>query len=185
MLRGGVGGTLLAMLKRLILGLVKGLAIGGALGAALFFGVQSVQQGGVAGVAAYGLYALIGALAGVLAGKPPWLKGAWVESLLKGLFGLAVGAGLFALASRFLGGQNPVMVPAFGGGAEMALFKHPLLMAPGIATIYAMLVELDNTGEVEPEPKSGVRIRSIDDIKVDEDEEAEASSEKGAAKGRR
>lgn len=167
------------MLKRLILGLVKGLVIGGALGAAVFFGLTHLHP--LTGIGAYGLYALVGALAGVLAGKAPWIKGAWVEALLKGLFGVAVGAGLYALASRFLGVDVPALID---GSVAMKLSEHPLLMAPGIATLFAALVELDNTGEAEPEPKSGVRIRSIDDIKVDEDEEVEATT-KGAAKGRR
>lgn len=169
------------MLKRLILGLVKGLAIGGALGAAVFFGLTHLH--GLAGLGAYALYALVGALAGVLAGKAFWVKGAWVESLLKGLFGVAVGCGLYALASRFLGGVD---VPALvQGSVDMKLASHPLLMAPGIASIYAMLVELDNTGEAEPEPSSGVRIRSIDDIKVDEEEDEAQATTKGASKRQR
>lgn len=179
--RLGEGGTFTAMLKRLILGLVKGLAIGGALGAAVFFGLTHMH--GVGSPWAYGLYGLVGALAGVLAGKAPWVKGAWVESLLKGLFGVAVGAGLYALASRFLGG---VELPNLIEGSRVTeLASHPLLMAPGIASIYAMLVELDNTGEAEPEPSSGVRIRSIDDIKVDEEEDEAPAATKGASKRQR
>lgn len=165
------------MFKRLLIGLLKGLVLGGAVGAALTFGLKA---GAVAGVAAYALYALLGGFAGILAGRPFWVKGAWVESLLKGLFGLAVGAGLYALASRFLS----FPVPNFAAGAgTLEMFAQPMLMAPGVGAIYAALVELDNTGEEEPEP-AGVRIRSIDDIKIDEDEEVEASSSKSASKRR-
>lgn len=165
------------MLKRLLIGLLKGLALGGAIGAAITFGLNA---GPIWGVTAYALYALLGAFAGVLAGRPFWIKGAWVETLLKGLFGLAVGAGLYALASKFLG----AVVPNVAGGDPLEIFKQPMLMAPGIGAIYAALVELDNTGEVEPEP-TNVRIRSIDDIKIDEDEEVEATSSKRDAKARR
>lgn len=166
------------MLKRLILGLLKGLALGGAIGAAVYFGVT--QPHGLTGFAAYALYALVGALAGITSGKGFWVKGAWVESTLKGLFGLLVGGGLYALASAFLKMQLPI-----AGSESLALSAHPLVMAPGIAALFAALIELDNTGEAEPEPKSGVRIRSIDDIKVDDEEEDEAAAAKGAAKGRR
>ncbi|MEZ4394829.1 MAG: hypothetical protein R3A48_27450 [Polyangiales bacterium] len=164
------------MFKRLLIGLLKGLVLGGAVGAALTFGLKEVA---IVGVAAYALYALLGGFAGVLAGRPFWVKGAWVESLLKGLFGLAVGAGLYALASRFLA----FPVPSFAGGGPLEIFKQPMLMAPGVGAIYAALVELDNTGEEEPEP-TGVRIRSIDDIKIDEDEEVEAASSKSSSKRR-
>jgi hypothetical protein len=165
------------MFKRLLLGLVKGLVLGGVVGAAITFGLhQSVD-----GVAAYGLYALLGALAGVFAGRPPWVKGAWVESLLKGLFGVAVGAGLYALGSKFLTIPMPDLA---AGGGTLELFKQPVLMAPGIGAIYAALIELDNTGEAEPEP-TNVRIRSVDDIKVDEDEELGAAQAKGSSKARR
>jgi len=165
------------MFKRLLLGLLKGLVLGGVVGAAITFGLhQSVD-----GVAAYGLYALLGALTGVFAGRPPWVKGAWVESLLKGLFGMAVGAGLYALGSKFLTVAMPDL--AQGSGA-LELFKQPMLMAPGIGAIYAALIELDNTGEAEPEP-TNVRIRSVDDIKVDDEEEADAAQSRGASKARR
>jgi hypothetical protein len=165
------------MFKRLLLGLVKGLVLGGVVGAAITFGLHQ----SVGGVAAYALYALLGALAGVFAGRPPWMKGAWVESLLKGLFGVAVGAGLYALGSRFLNFPMPNLAT---GQGEIALAMQPMLMAPGIGAIYAALIELDNTGEADSEP-TNVRIRSVDDIKVDEDEEVDAAQSRGSSKARR
>lgn len=165
------------MLKRLILGLVKGLVLGGVVGAAITFGLATASLGGVA---AYALYALVAAFAGVLAGRPPWVKGAWVESVLKGLFGVAVGVGLYALASRFL----LMPLPNLAGGEPLAAALQPMLMAPAIGAIYAALIELDNTGEAEPEP-TGVRVRSVDDIKVDEDEEDVAAQTRSDAKARR
>lgn len=167
------------MFKRLLLGLLKGLAIGGALGAAIFFGLSN--QGAVPSPYTYLVYGLVGALAGVLAGRPPWSKGAWVESLLKGLFGVAVGCGLLAVASSVF---KDVYVQILTT-QPIKLVEHVLLMSPGIAALFAGLVELDNTGEAEPEPKSGVRIRSIDDIKVDEEDEDDAASARGGAKARR
>lgn len=166
------------MFKRLLLGLLKGLVLGGVVGAAITFGLKTT----VTGVGAYALYALVGAFAGVLAGRPPWLKGAWVESILKGLFGLAVGAGLYALAMRFL--QIPV--PNLAGVGDGVLTSQPMLMAPGIGAIYAALIELDNDGKAEPE-STGVRIRSVDDIHVDEeeDEAVNASASKSETKARR
>jgi hypothetical protein len=92
-----------------------------------------------------------------------------------------VGAGLYALGSKFLTIPMPDLA---AGGGTLELFKQPVLMAPGIGAIYAALIELDNTGEAEPEP-TNVRIRSVDDIKVDEDEELGAAQAKGSSKARR
>lgn len=159
------------MLKRLLLGLLKGLLVGGALGAA----AHALVGPTLIGVGAYLLYALVGGLAGLIAGRPAWRTGAGVAAILRGVFGLGVGIGLYALAARFLTFQ--VDIP---GTVTGALGQLPLFLAPAIATVYAVLVELDDGGEnPEPEVKSKVRI-DVDDIKVDEEE---APAQKGAASG--
>jgi hypothetical protein len=101
------------------------------------------------------LYAAVGALSGVVAGQPPWRKGAWLASILKAVFGAGVGAGLYALASRFLA----VGVGGIAGLADgTALANAPLLFAPLVAGVYGMLVELDDGGEQPVEQSTGVRV---------------------------
>jgi hypothetical protein len=164
--------------KRLLLGLLKGLVIGGAFGAALHFG-RGVPV--LDGALNWVLYPLVGAVSGALAGRAPWKPGAWIAGVLKAVFGLAVGAGLFALGNKFL----PEM-QVLGAQAKASLAHYPLVFAPMLATVYATLVELDDGGDQpEEEPASGVRVGkiSVEDIDVGEDEEAPAA--KPAAKSKK
>lgn len=162
--------------KRLLFGILKGLAIGGAIGALLHFALGATA---IMSWLNYLLYAGVGALSGVLAGRAPWKPGVWVAAILKGVFGLAVGAGLFALADKF----GPQSLSLFGTTAHLAQF--PLLFAPMLATVYATFVELDDGGEqAEDAPSTGVRAGkiSVEDIDVGEDEEAAKPAAKSAKK---
>ena len=163
------------MLKRLLIGILKGIIVGGAVGAALYFGLH---QGSLESGFAYVLYGAVGALTGVVAGKPLWKQGAWIEALLRGVFGIAVGCGLYALASSFLHvAAIPLPAGLFPrlGDAEIPrfLFQQPLAMAPLLATLYASLIELDNDGKGEDVASTKVRVARLEDINIGE-EEAEA-----------
>ena len=168
------------MLKRLIIGVLKGVILGGAVGAALYFGLG---QGSLEGVYAYLLYGAVGALTGVVAGKPLWKPGAWIEALLRGVFGIAVGCGVYALASSFLSlGAIPLpssLFPALPVGEQADhFFKQPLAMAPLLATLYASLIELDNDGKGDDAGGTKVRVARLEDIDVGGDEsEAPAKPE--------
>lgn len=167
------------MLRRLLIGILKGLLVGGAVGAGLHFGLGRpvLEQA----YFTYPLYGVVGALAGVTAGKPFWRQGAGIEAILRSIFGLAVGCGLYALAAAFLGA-----VPFHIGGVPDAtkFASIPLLMAPTLAILYASLVELDNDGKAEEVAPSRVRVVDVDDIKVDEDEELPAKQSGKATKRR-
>ena len=165
------------MLKRLLIGILKGVTVGSAVAAALYFGLH---QGSLEGLLAYVLYGAVGALTGVVAGKPLWKQGAWIEALLRGVFGIAVGCGLYALASSFLPvAAIPLPAGLFPrlGDAEVPrlLFQQPLAMAPLLATLYASLIELDNDGKGEGETSTKVRVAGLEDIDIGE-ERAEASA---------
>ena len=165
--------------KRLILGILKGLVLGGAVGALLHFALGLPT---LTGVFAYLLYAGVGMLAGVFGGRAPWKPGAWIAAILKGVFGLAVGAGLYALGSRFLPTTN-VLLPA--GTQPTALANIPLLFAPIVALLYGTFVELDDGGDQpEEEASSGVRVGkiSVEDIDVGEDEAEAAKASKSTKK---
>lgn len=167
------------MLKRLLIGLIKGIVLGGGVGAGLYFGAH---VGRVEGAFAYLLYGLLGALTGAVAGKAPWKPGAWIEAVLRGVFGIAVGCGLYALASAFLG-VGAIPLPEVGASVATKLVQQPLLMAPMLAVLYASLIELDNDGkgeDVAAVKGRGVRLEDID-VGEDEDEApAKGASTKGA-----
>jgi len=171
------------MLKRLLIGILKGIVVGGGVGAALYFGLS---QGSLESAWAYLLYGVVGAITGVIAGKPLWKPGAWIEALLRGVFGIAVGCGLYALASSFLHvSAIPLPASLFPAlpPAEQArfLFQQPLAMAPLMATLYASLIELDNDGKGDDVGPSKVRVARLEDIDIGEDE-SEAPA-KPAARG--
>lgn len=171
------GSVWFAMLRRLLVGLLKGVVVGGAIGALLHFGLGLTQIS--ASWMNYSLYALVAAVVGLIAGQPFWRRGAGVAAILKALFGLGVGAGLYAL------GSNYVRVPVDGFslfrlGTE---FPHaPLLFAPAVAALYGMFVELDDGGEPPEEKNTGVRVSTVSD--GDEDVVPVERSEKSSARRR-
>ncbi len=124
---------------RVVLGLLKGAVVGGAIGwAALKLGV-----GG--GAAAFATYAVIGALVGILCGKPPWRQDTIWTPAIKGIVGLGVGIGLFLLGRKVLGFH--VALPAsLGVAPERTLAEVPLLLGPIIGAAWGMLIELDDGG---------------------------------------
>lgn len=138
------------VLKRLALGLVKGLLIGGGIGAALHFGVGWTAA---TGLLAYLLAMGVGATTGVLTGKPPWRQNAWIESVLKGVAGVGVGALLYWLASNWGQFELPLAIPGVAEGASWT--EVPMLTAAGIGGVFGTLVELDNTDDAKDKPQRG------------------------------
>jgi len=131
-----------AILKRLGIGLIKGLLVGAAVGAGFQIGLG---WGDTAGLLGYLLAMGAGATAGILAGTPPWKAEAWIEAVLKGLFGVGVGAGLYWVGSSFLAFEVPFALP--GSQAGVAWTHMPLLYASVVGGFYGAFVELDNTGD--------------------------------------
>lgn len=131
----------MGILKRLGIGLLKGLLVGAAVGTGFQVGLG---WGDTPGLLGYLLAMGTGATAGILAGTPPWKVDAWIEALLKGLFGVGVGAGLYWLSSSFLSFQVPFALPAAEPNVEWT--RLPLIYAPIVGAFYGAFVELDNTG---------------------------------------
>jgi hypothetical protein len=149
-------------LKRLGLGFLKGLVVGLAVGAAFQLGLGWAETGGLLG---YLLAMGTGATAGILAGAPPWRAEAWIESVLKGVFGVGVGALLYWVASSFLGFGVPVALAGADAGTPWPTV--PLVFAPLVAGVYGAIVELDNTagkgdGDTEPKKPAGRRRPSVE-----------------------
>ncbi len=170
-----------SMIQRLVTGLLKGLFLGGVIGALVQFELPQALTG--SGWFRVLLYGLLGTLAGVFAGRPPWKPGAWVESLLKGAFGFAVGCGLYALAAHFLPQELPVHIRGLPAGS---LASVPVLFAPVLAMVYSALVELDNTGEPEAvRGTPGVRVANADKLLASIPDEDEAPAAKPRVQSRK
>jgi hypothetical protein len=137
------------MIGRLVKGLVLGLLMGGGLAGILIKGLGittfAVAGGGFA-FSAFSAAMVTGALAGLLAGKPIWAEGAWIEGILKTVFGALLGAGAMFLARKFGGMEFPL--PSLGLGAGN-IGDLPIVTLPAIATLLSVFYELDNTDSAE------------------------------------
>jgi hypothetical protein len=128
------------VIGRFFLGLVKGLVIGAALGAAFHFELGITEAGGLLG---YLLAMGTGSTAGILVGRPPWRQDAWLESVLKSVAGMALGAGLFFAANRW--GFWRLPFTAFGVASGAPFFTVPLVFLPIVGAAFGAIVELDHT----------------------------------------
>ena len=123
---------------RVLLGIVKGALIGGAVG----YGASRIGLGG----SGYLIYAAVGFLVGVVCGKALWKQETLWTPLLKGLFGSVVLCGLYWGASKLMGGLR-VPLPAVLGAGDHPLVDVPQVLAPALAIIYGVFVEVDDGGK--------------------------------------
>ena len=138
---------------RVILGLLKGGVVGG------LFGALALKLGVTGGAAAVVTYAIIGAAAGIVCGRPPWRQDTFWTSALKGLFGLAVGVGLNFLARKLLGGAHLAFTAKLGA-PDQPLVDVPLVLGPVIGAVWGIFVEIDDSagpdkgGAAKAKPKA-------------------------------
>jgi hypothetical protein len=125
---------------RLILGLLKGGVVGAALGA------LALKLGVTGGFFAAFTYAIVGGIAGIVCGRPPWRQDTSWTSLLKGIFGLAVGIGLYFLAHKLLGNTHVAFAAKLGANPASPIVDIPVLLGPAIGAVWGALVELDDAG---------------------------------------
>jgi hypothetical protein len=125
---------------RVVLGLLKGAVVGGALGWAAF------KLGVAGGAAAFATYAIIGGLVGMICGKPPWRQDTIWTSVLKGVFGLAVGAGLYWVGQKVLGGLHVPLPAALGAAPDRTFSELPILFGPLVGALWGGFVEVDDGG---------------------------------------
>lgn len=136
---------------RLLLGLVKGVIIGAGVG----YGAFALGLGGAFNWVTYGA---VGALVGLLVGRPIWShildkRSTAVTSILKAAFGFGIGCGLYALIAKVWG----------GGGLQLAAISDALGAEPrdlidwqfvtggAIGALYGAFVEVDDA----PAPAEG------------------------------
>jgi hypothetical protein len=133
------------MLKRLLVGLVLGVLIGGIVAAGIVKGMGVASFADTGGAAlAYLAATVTGVLAGLVAGKPIWAKGAWIEVGLKAFFGSLLAAGAMFALRKWV----DVSVDLAGLGAGK-LGDLPVTALPIISTVLGVFYELDNTGSEE------------------------------------
>ena len=136
---------------RLLLGFLKGLVIGGAVG----YGAYYLGLGGVFHWITYGV---IGALVGLLAGRPVWShlfdkSSTMWTALLKGIVGYGVGVGLFALVAKVWGGFDLTLPePLALAGPEETRILHDwqFVLGAAIGALYGAFVEVDDAPARSP-----------------------------------
>lgn len=144
----------LSMVVRLLLGLCKGLLIGSLVG----FGLAQLGFAAPAAWLAYLSAALVGALVGLVAGKPIWAADGRIEAGLKAGFGAVLALGLMALARNFLGfglpfdlGSLAAANRSLGESAASGTFGGLAITSLAmVAGLLGAFYDADNT----PEPKS-------------------------------
>lgn len=125
------------MVFKLVVGILKGAVIGGAVG----YGAYALASATGFG-SPWLTYGAIGALVGLIAGRPIWSlirdKNAttWV-SILKAAFGFGVGCGLYALIAK---AWHPPELLVSG----YDLFTWPVTLGGAIGAVYGGFVELDD-----------------------------------------
>ncbi len=128
-----------SMLRRMLLGVLKGILIGGLVGGLWVFGLGTPL---VAGFLGYVAAILTGVCAALVAGKPIWARGAWIEVLLKSVAAAVLGFGVMYGVRNWL--DTTLSAGPLGQGL---LSELPLVMLPLVATVLAVFFEIDNTDE--------------------------------------
>jgi energy-converting hydrogenase Eha subunit A len=151
------------MLKRLMTGIVIGLVVGAIAAGVLIkgLGILSFATMNLGPLVAYLAALATGAFVALVAGKPIWAKGAWIEVGLKAFFGsLLAAGGMFALRRW---GLMSVNLASFGAGAGAIGFL-PATALPILATVLSVFFEIDNTDA--PEEQAPSRTASKSQIRV-------------------
>jgi hypothetical protein len=125
---------------RVVTGLLKGGIIGFCVGA-LSWRIGMVMGG----LPAFIDYGVIGALVGILGGRPPWRQETIWTPLLKGIFGVVVGIGLYWVAHKFLQGVHLELATKLGA-PDKSIPDVPVVLGPMIGALWGILVELDDSG---------------------------------------
>ena len=131
---------------RVIVGLVKGAIVGGGVGYGL------LRLGWTDSIIAYLACAVVGAIVGVVAGRPPWKAETIWTPVIKMIVGAAIGAGLCALGLHFLPSTEINLQALHTSVAEVSL-RSGAALAPLVGVLYGIFVELDDGGEKATDPQ--------------------------------
>jgi len=144
---------------KLLIGMVKGLVVGGAIG----YGAYALGLGGGFNWITYGL---VGAMVGLLVGRPLWSlimdkNGTTVVSMLKAIFGFGVGCGLYALVAKVWGGFDLQI-----SGLTRTVYDWQPLLGAAIGGVYGGFVELDDSVDDKKKLKGADRAQLGDGKKA-------------------
>ena len=143
---------------KLLVGLIKGAVIGGAIG----FGAYAARDSFFSPWLTYGL---VGALVGLICGKPIWAlirdKGQTnIIAVLKAAFGFGVGCGLYALLAKAWS-PSALMVSGFD------IFSWPVSVGGAIGGVYGGFVEVDDSigtnSDAKKAPAARKKLPAADD----------------------
>lgn len=131
------------LVTRVLIGALKGAAVGGAVGYGAF-------AAGLSGGWNWLVYGLIGFLIGLLVGRPIWNhlrdKGSTIWTpVLKGLFGVAIATGLYAIAAKAWGTFDVELL-----GETRRLHDWSFVFGGGLGALYGAFVEADDSPKQVP-----------------------------------
>lgn len=142
---------------RALLGLIKGLIVGGGIGYCL------LKLGNPTGFLVYLACGLVGAVVGLLCGRAPWRAETIWTPVLKMVFGLGVGASLYALGHRFIPGLSVTVQ----GLTEAVPLSSGAVLSVAIGGLYGLFVEVDDGGSIAPANKGRTKPQSLKAAEVD------------------
>lgn len=125
---------------RLIIGLVKGIVVGGAVG-------YGAYAAGLDGSFHWVTYGAVGALVGLIAGRPVWShlrdrsSTVWT-AVIKAIFGCGVAVGLYALVAKAWGGFE-LAIPQLEAGPRL-IQDWPFVLGAGIGGLFGAFTEWDD-----------------------------------------
>lgn len=139
------------MLVRLLVGLVKGIVLGGLIGLAVASLLGPVPS---SAVFVYLAAALVGALVGLVAGKPIWSADGKIEAGLKAGFGALLSLGLLWLVRRFVTVPLPISLGQFAD-ANRSIGETALTSLALVGGALGAFYDADNTPAPPGQAKPG------------------------------